>query len=73
MYVLETVEEKNLIQDRLGDHGMTAQIEDAFGSKRRITFANQEQKNQYQTLYSEPLPDLLIRARNSLPVRKYMA
>ena len=54
MYVLETFSDKNTIQERLADHGVTAEIEDALGGKRRITFANQEQKTLYQAIYPEP-------------------
>ena len=54
MYVLETFSDKNTIRDRLDDHGVTAEIEDALGGKRRIRFTSQEQKNLYQTIYPEP-------------------
>ena len=53
MYVIETFSDKNTIQARLNDHGVTAEIEDALGGKRRITFTSQEQKNLYQAIYPE--------------------
>ena len=55
MYAIETFSDKNTIQERLNDHGITtAQIEDTRGNKRRIRFSSQEQKNLYQTIYPEP-------------------
>jgi len=55
MYVLETFSDKNTIQARLNDHGITtAQIDDANVKKRRIKLAKQEQKSLYQTINPEP-------------------